>query len=325
MGLGIGEILMAINHHLAFVFPGQGSQSVGMLADIAAQFPEVQRIFDEASAVLNYDLWQMVQAGPAEVLNQTMHTQPALLAASYAIWKIFLSKNSMRPAMLAGHSLGEYTALVCANALTLTDAIKLVSARGQYMQEAVAENKGAMAAIVGLDDEKVSTLCDEVAKSGEVVSPANFNSIGQVVVAGHKKAVEDVVRLAKEQNAKLAMLIPVSVPSHCELMRPAAERLAELLSTLSIQLPNIPVMNNVDATIYSDVHSIRDGLIKQLYHPVRWVQMIQNFVKQGVTTLIECGPNKVLTGLNKRIDKQLTLFSTNDLANLDVVLKLGSD
>lgn len=306
---------------LAIVFPGQGSQSVGMLADIATQFREVQTTFVEASDALGYDLWDLVQQGPAEKLDQTAHTQPALLAASYAIWRIFEAHQFTTPAMLAGHSLGEYTALVCANALSFTDAIKLVAARGQYMQEAVAPGVGAMAALVGLDELTVNTICQQAVQSAdEVLSPANFNSIGQIVVAGHKAAVERAIGLAKEQGAKLAMLIPVSVPSHCQLMQPAAKRLAELLTTITIQIPHLPVINNVDVKPYENVEAIRAGLVKQLYMPVRWVETIQYAVTAGVTQIIECGPGKVLTGLNKRIDKNLQLMTTCDAANLAAIL-----
>lgn len=312
-----------ISSNLAIVFPGQGSQSVGMLMDIAGQYPEVEQIFAEASHVLGYDLWHLVTHGPAEELDKTMHTQPALLAASYAIWQILYAKHQLKPAALAGHSLGEYTALVCAQALQFTDAIKLVAARGKYMQEAVAPGEGAMAAIVGLSDEAVTAICQQIATSSEdVLSPANFNSIGQVVVAGHKALVERAIILAKEQGAKLAMLIPVSVPSHCQLMLPAANRLAELLETITFKSPSIPVINNVNVEYYIDATSIRNGLVKQLYRPVRWVNIIQHFLGANITQIIECGPGKVLTGLNKRIDKSLQLMTTADMANLNLVLNI---
>lgn len=308
------------------VFPGQGSQSVGMLADIAVQFPEVKQTFAEASQALGYDLWDLVKNGPAEKLDTTTHTQPALLTASYAVWCILQNKNPIQPALLAGHSLGEYTALVCAKALNFSDAIKLVAARGEYMQDAVPPGVGAMAAIVGLDDAMVAEVCQQaIASAEEVLSPANFNSIGQVVVAGHKAAVERAVKLATEKGAKLAVMIPVSVPSHCKLMQPAADRLAKMLATITINNPELTVINNVDATAYTNAESIRDGLVKQLFMPVRWVDTIQAFVKNGITHVIECGPGKVLTGLNKRIDKSLTLMTTTDLTNLDALLKLESE
>lgn len=310
-----------INKNYAIVFPGQGSQSVGMLTDVAAHFPEIKQTFDQASSVLNYDLWQLVVNGPAEELDKTIHTQPALLAASYAIWQVISSRKSHSPALLAGHSLGEYTALVCAKALEFSDAIQLVAARGQYMQEAVAPEVGAMAAIVGLDEDVVITICKNAKISeDEVLSPANFNSIGQIVIAGHKTAVLRAIQLAKEQKAKLAVQIPVSVPSHCQLMQPAALRLRERLATISIRTPEIPVLNNVDVAFYETAESIRDGLVQQLSQPVRWVEIIQRMIKNDVTSIIECGPGKVLTGLNKRIDKNLQLISTSDLTNLTALL-----
>lgn len=309
------------NHQFAVVFPGQGSQSLHMLADVAASFPEIEQTFADASAALGYDLWEVTQVGPAEKLDQTIYTQPALLAASYAIWRLLSKKTGFTPTALAGHSLGEYTALVCANALAFTDAIQLVAARGHFMQEAVASGEGAMAAIVGLDNEAVSLLCEQAKENQqEVIAPANFNSIGQVVIAGHKAPVERAILLAKEQGAKLAMLIPVSVPSHCDLMQPAAKRLAALLADISFKAPSIPVINNVEVVPYTTAESIRDGLVKQLYKPVRWVDTIQAFAASGITQIIECGPGKVLTGLNKRIDKNLTLLTTSSVENLAQVV-----
>lgn len=316
---------MKNNPTLAIVFPGQGSQSVGMLADIAAHYPQVQETFTEASDVLGYDLWQLVEAGPAEKLDQTAHTQPALLAASYAIWRILQSGDLIIPAMLAGHSLGEYTALVCANALSFPDAIRLVAARGSYMQEAVSPGVGAMAALIGLDEAKVAEICEQAKQEDEVLSPANFNSLGQIVVAGHKASVEKAIVLAKEQGAKLAMLIPVSVPSHCQLMQPAAERLKEMLNTISFQVPRIPVINNVSVTTYENADAIREGLVKQLYLPVRWVETVQYFMTQNITQIIECGPGKILTGLNKRIDKSLQLTTTCEVINLETIIKAQSE
>lgn len=299
---------------LAILFPGQGSQFVGMLAELAAQHDEVQQTFAEASTVLGYDLWQLVQQGPAEKLDTTYYTQPALLVASYAWWRVIQTKKAIKPAYLAGHSLGEYTALVCANALELTDAVKLVAARGQYMQDAVAPGLGVMAAIIGLDEASVSQLCQQAAEN-EVLAPANFNSLGQIVVAGHKAAVDRVLVLAKQQGAKLAVLLPVSVPSHCYLMKPAAERLALLLAETTLKKPEIPVVNNVDVVCYSSPEAIRAGLVKQLYMPVRWVETIQYLVNAGVKQLLECGPGKVLTGLNKRIDKQLRAMTAEEWLN----------
>lgn len=315
-----------INHPFAFIFPGQGSQSVGMLADAAAQYPEISATFREASDVLGYDLQRMAFEGPAEELNQTVHTQPALLAASYAVWRIITARSSSTPSVLAGHSLGEYTALVCANAINFQDAIKLVAARGQYMQDAVAAGAGAMAAIIGLEDDVVVKLCNDArGESGEVLSPANYNSIGQVVIAGHKDAVNRAIVLAKESGAKMAVLIPVSVPSHCELMQPAAERLQALLTTISIRKPCIPVVSNADVQVYQNDAEIRDGLVRQLYMPVRWVSTIQKIIDMNVKTVIECGPGKVLTGLNKRIDKTLQLQSISDLASIETILNIANE
>jgi [acyl-carrier-protein] S-malonyltransferase len=310
-----------INQTLALVFPGQGSQSVGMLSEIVAQYPNTQSIFAEASAVLGYDLWAMIATGTEAEINNTVHTQPALLAASFAIWQIVRGNTAIAPVILAGHSLGEYTALLCAGAISFQDAIKLVAARGQYMQDAVSYGTGAMGAIIGLPEETVAAVCkDALTSSEQVVSPANFNSLGQVVIAGHKESVERALLLAKERGAKLVTLIPVSVPSHCELMMPAAKRLAELLNTIDIKMPTIPVISNVDVSVYTSQDAIRKGLIRQLYNPVRWVETIQYFVNHGISQVIECGPGKILTGLNKRIDKNLQLMTTSDLVGLNAVL-----
>ncbi|EKD70381.1 MAG: hypothetical protein ACD_46C00548G0002 [uncultured bacterium] len=313
-----------MTNHLSIVFPGQGSQSLGMLSDVAEQFSEVALTFEEASDALGYDLWTLTQIGPEERLNQTTFTQPALLAASYAIWKIIQNRIHLQPVMLAGHSLGEYTALVCANAITFTDAIKLVAARGQLMQEAVAIGEGAMAAIIGLDDNIVATICREAASS-QVLSPANFNSIGQVVIAGHREAVEKAIGIAKEKGAKMAVLIPVSVPSHCDLMREAAKHLANHLQSISIRQPTISVVNNVDVTIYSSADTIRDGLTRQLYSPVQWVKTIKFFMQSNIKKIIECGPGKVLSGLNKRIDKSLQLMTTTNMSDLETLLNLENE
>lgn len=308
----------------AIVFPGQGSQAVGMLADVASEFSEISAVFNEASQVLGYDLQAMAFNGPADELNKTVHTQPALLAASYALYKVLQSKQMEPPAMLAGHSLGEYTALVCANALSFSDAIKLVAARGQYMQEAVAEGVGAMAAIIGLDEDQVKAVCEEAREAQEVLAPANYNSVGQIVIAGHHAAVLRAMELAKSKGAKMAVQIPVSVPSHCELMRPAAERLANLLQTITISPPTIPVLSNVDVAVYADAAGIRDGLTRQLFSPVRWVETIKTMIQHDITRIIECGPGKVLTGLNKRIDKTLNLQAVGDLASLQTTMNEGS-
>lgn len=298
----------------AVVFPGQGSQFVGMLNELG-HLPTVTKLFTQASDLLGYDLWQICQRGPKEQLDQTAITQPALLTASYALWCVWQEFQTISPAMIAGHSLGEYTALVCAQALDFADAVKLVAARGKFMQEAVANISGAMAAIIGLSDEEVAAVCNQAKQADEVLSIANYNSIGQTVIAGHYAAVIRAIEIAKEKKAKMAVLIPVSVPSHCPLMAPAAERLAGLLNTISLRSPNIPVINNVDVVPYTDAASIRLGLTKQLSAPVRWVETIQLFAAKGITSVIECGPGKVLTGLNKRIDKTLTLQSAEQMCN----------
>jgi len=305
--------------HYAIVFPGQGSQSIGMLSDIADRYPEVKNTFAEAADVLHYDLWKLIQEGPAEKLDTTTYTQPALLASSYAIWRILKANFSLQPAFLAGHSLGEYTALLCADALNYADALQLVAARGQFMQEAVQPGVGAMAAILGLDDNEVKVICEETKQADEVLSPANYNSIGQVVIAGHKEAVTRAMALAKEKGAKLCVLIPVSVPSHCELMQPAAERLSPLLHQIAWKKPTLPVINNADVLAYETIDSICDGLTRQLTSPVRWVETIQAFSAAGIQQIIECGPGKILTGVNKRINKNLQLLATFDLTNLETL------
>jgi [acyl-carrier-protein] S-malonyltransferase len=301
---------------LAFVFPGQGSQSTGMLDTLASEFAEVEATFRVASEVLGYDLWDIVQNGPAEKLNSTDITQPAMLAAGVAVWRVWQAKGGAQPTLLAGHSLGEYTALVCGDSLAFEDAIKLVAERGRLMQEAVPAGTGAMAALLGLDDDTVRAVCAEAA-AGEVVEAVNFNSPGQVVVAGHKAAVERAVDLAKAKGAKRALLLPVSVPSHCALMQPAAEKLATLLEDVAIQAPQIPVINNVDVAMPTDAAAIRSALVRQLHNPVRWVETIQKMAAEGVDRLIECGPGKVLMGLNKRIERNMgaqAVFDSESLA-----------
>ena len=303
-----------------FVFPGQGSQSIGMLNGLAESFPQVMETFQQASAALDYDLYQIVSEGPEEKLNSTDVTQPAMLAAGVATWRIWNDEGGKTPKLMAGHSLGEYTALVCAGALDFSDAIKLVAARGHYMQGAVAKGSGAMAAILGLEDDAVRDVCARAA-GNDIVAAVNFNSPGQVVVAGHKAAVERAAELAKEAGAKRAVLLPVSVPSHCQLMKPAADRLAEDLRQIQIRPPAIPVINNVDVTAPSDPDAIRDALVRQLYQPVRWVEVVQAMTGQGVDTIIECGPGKVLVGLNKRIDKTVNHAALTDAGSLASALQ----
>ena len=304
---------------VAFVFPGQGSQSVGMLAELAASFPLVGETFAEASAALGYDLWQLVQDGPAEELNNTRITQPAMLSAGIAVWRIMQDQGRANPDVLAGHSLGEYSALVAAGALNFADAIKLVAERGRLMQEAVPAGQGAMAAILGLDDAAVIGVCESAAQ-GDVVSAVNFNANGQVVIAGSASAVERAVDAAKEAGAKRALLLPVSVPSHCALMKPAADKLAEQLAGITVSTPTIPVINNADVATASDADAIRDALVRQLYSPVRWVESVQKMAQDGVDTLVECGPGKVLVGLNKRIEKSMNAMAVFDAASLEKAL-----
>ncbi len=304
---------------LALVFPGQGSQTVGMLADLYAEFSLVRDTFAEASAALGYDLWALIANGPEADLNETHRTQPALLTASVAVWRLWQQQGGATPAYLAGHSLGEYSALVCAGVLTLADAVKLVEKRGQYMQSAVPAGTGAMSAIIGLDDALIAKACEEAAQ-GEVVSPVNYNSPGQVVIAGHKAAVERANELCKAAGAKRALPLPVSVPSHCALMRPAAEQLAKDLQTLSFHAPVISVVNNVDVAIAADAAAIQDALVRQLFSPVRWTETIEYLAAQGVTEVIELGAGKVLSGLIKRINKELVTTSVNDVASLQAAL-----
>ncbi|WP_226503376.1 ACP S-malonyltransferase [Pseudomonas sp. MWU16-30317] len=284
---------------LAFVFPGQGSQSLGMLAEQGAQHPLVVDTFAEASAALGYDLWALTQQGPVELLNQTDKTQPAILTASVALWRLWQAEVGKQPAFVAGHSLGEYSALVAAGSVSLADAVKLVETRGQLMQEAVPAGMGGMAAILGLPDDAVIAACAE-AGQGEVVSAVNFNSPGQVVIAGSKTAVERAMELCKARGAKRAMPLPVSVPSHCALMRPAAEKFAASIEAIDWQAPSIPLVQNVSASVATDVATLKSDLLKQLYMPVRWVESVAFLASQGAVNLIECGPGKVLAGLNKR-------------------------
>lgn len=304
---------------LAIVFPGQGSQSVGMLADLYQNYPLVQDTFNEASAALGYDLWALIANGPEEQLNETQRTQPALLTASVAVWRLWQQQGGATPAYFAGHSLGEYSALVCAGVLSLADAVKLVEKRGQYMQQAVPAGTGAMAAIIGLDDAAIAKACSDSAQ-GEVVAPVNYNSPGQVVIAGHKAAVERAGEACKAAGAKRALPLPVSVPSHCALMRPAADQLATDLTALNFQQPAIPVVNNVDVQIASNGDAIKEALIRQLYSPVRWTETIEYFAAQGVTEVLELGAGKVLSGLIKRINKELSTSSITDSAALSAAL-----
>ncbi|MCD9463009.1 [acyl-carrier-protein] S-malonyltransferase [Photobacterium phosphoreum] len=303
----------------AIVFPGQGSQTVGMLADLAEQFDVVKQTFAEASDALGYDLWTLVQDGPVEDLNQTQRTQPALLTASVAIWRVWQQQGGAQPVVLAGHSLGEYSALVCAGVIDFQSAVKLVELRGKLMQEAVPAGIGAMSAIIGLDNDAIAAACAQAAED-QVCSPVNFNSPGQVVIAGNKEAVERANVLCKEAGAKRALPLPVSVPSHCALMKPAADKLAIALEGLAFSAPTIPVINNADVATEIDPVAIKLALVKQLYNPVRWTETVERMASEGVEELLEMGPGKVLTGLTKRIDRALSGAAVNDVASLTAAL-----
>lgn len=309
----------------AFVFPGQGSQSIGMMQGYA-DLPIIQETFYEATDILKQDLWALVNQGPAEDLNLTVNTQPIMLTAGIAVYRAWENLGGKKPDYLAGHSLGEYTALVVAGALTFSDALKLVSYRAKIMQECVLEGVGGMAAIVGMDDEEVRAVCNEIMSNcdGTLLEPANFNCPGQVVIAGHKNAVQHAMERFKEKGAKLTMLLPMSIPSHCSLMRPAAEKMLQFLEKISFESPTIPILHNADVQQHRDVISIREILAKQLYSPVRWTETIRAFALSGNDQVIECGPGKVLTGLTKRIDKNLkslSLTDSNTLRNTIDILK----
>lgn len=310
---------MTTNQQLAVVFPGQGSQKVGMLAEMASLYPLVESTFQEASEVLGYDLWQLVQNGPQEELNLTERTQPMLLTASVALWRIWQEKGGARPVRMAGHSLGEWSALVCAGVVAFADAVKLVQLRGRYMQEAVPQGVGAMAAVIGLDDDKIEQACSEAA-AGEVVAAVNFNSPGQVVIAGHATAVERASALCKEAGAKRAMPLPVSAPFHTSLMQPAADNLAEQIRSTEFAAPEVPVVHNVNAQTESDPARIRELMIEQIYTPVYWVGCMQTLAAAGVSDVVECGPGKVLSGLCKRIDRSLTAYATEAPSDFDAAL-----
>ena len=307
--------------NFAMVFPGQGSQAVGMLVDLATTYPIVEETFKQASDVLGYDLWDLVQNGTAEDLGQTQRTQPALLASSVAIYRVWQQKYpELKASVMAGHSLGEYSALVCAGVLDFQDAIKLVELRGNAMQQAVPAGTGAMYAIIGLDNQAIINACEQAqAEVGEIVSAVNFNSPGQVVIAGTKAAAEKAGELCKAAGAKRALPLAVSVPSHCALMKPAADKLAEALQNITLNVPVVPVINNVDVSVETDAEAIRNALVRQLYSPVRWTETVEKMANEGVTTLYEIGPGKVLTGLAGRIVKELNAKAVNDVASLEAV------
>lgn len=309
------------NTSLAFVFPGQGSQKIGMLAELAEQFAVVKETFAEASDALAYDVWDMVQNGEQEQINLTERTQPILLTASVALWKVWQLQSQVRPALMAGHSLGEFSALVCAGSLDFSDAVKLVRDRGRFMQTAVPVGEGAMAAVLGLADDVILSVCEKASAKG-VVEAVNFNSPGQVVIAGHVAAVEEAITLCKEAGAKRAMPLPVSAPFHTSLMKPAGEKLAEALAGITVSKPEIPVIHNVNAKSEADPAKIKDLLIEQIYSPVNWVGSIEAMVAQGIETTVECGPGKVLSGLNRRIHKPLSVAALEAPADFEKALAL---
>jgi [acyl-carrier-protein] S-malonyltransferase len=301
------------NNKLAFIFPGQGSQKVGMLAAAHETFQSVRDTFSEAAEALGYDLWDRIQNGEQEALNLTETTQPVLLTSSVALWRAWLELDGAQPAVMAGHSLGEFSALVCAGAIGFTDAVQLVRQRGAFMQSAVPVGEGAMAAIIGLEDETINEICARVAAAGNgVVAAVNYNSPGQVVIAGQTGAVEAAIVTLKEAGAKRALPLPVSAPFHTELMKPAGERLADVLATIDIVTPEIPVVHNVHAHTETAPSRIRSLLVEQIYSPVQWTGCVQTMVGLGAGQMVECGPGKVLAGLNRRIDKSLQSFSLEE-------------
>ena len=309
----------------ACVFPGQGAQKVGMMSGLADVYPEVPQTFSEASEILGEDLWELVDEGPAERLNQTRNAQPALLAAEISIWRIWRRHGGARPAYFAGHSFGEYSSLVAAGALDFSAAVPLVRCRGELMQQAVAAGVGSMAAVLGLDDDQVRGICAQLSAPDAVVDAANFNAPGQVVLSGHRPAVEQAVEVCKAEGARRAMLLDVSAPAHSSLMRPAAERYAEALEATAFTSPEIPVVNNVDAKMETDPARIRDALERQLYSPVLWTESILWMMEQGIEMQIEMGPGKILTGLARRIDKSLAGLCVDSPDSLKQALEEVSD
>lgn len=309
---------------LAFVFPGQGSQSLGMLAELADRHPLVHDTFREASEGAGVDLWALSQGGPEEMLNRTEYTQPALLAAGVAVWRLWRQQGGVQPSVLAGHSLGEYSALVAAGALTLTEGAHLVRLRGQLMQEAAPAGIGAMAAVIGADDVVVQQACED-ASGSEVVVPANYNSPGQIVIGGHVAAVDRALALLAERGVRKAVKLAVSVPSHTPLMREAANRLSEAMAGMHWRDPAVPVIQNVDAEVHDTVQSVRDALIRQLYLPVQWTRCMHALTARGVTRIAECGPGKVLSGLTRRIDKSLDARPLGTPGEFDTALQEWSN
>ncbi|MGK0339037.1 MAG: [acyl-carrier-protein] S-malonyltransferase [Candidatus Azotimanducaceae bacterium] len=306
---------------LAYVFPGQGSQSVGMLSDLATEQVLIEETFAEASEALGYDLWKLIQSGPEDKLNQTEFTQPALLSASVAIWRVAVALGATRPDVVAGHSLGEYSALVAAGSLQFTDAVKLVQQRGQFMQTAVPIGQGGMAAVLGLEDEVVREVCAKCSSGTELVQAANYNAPGQVVIAGSNAALELAIEALKDAGAKRAIPLAVSAPFHSALMRPAAEKMAVVLADITISIPTIHILQNVDAVYHSSADAIRSNLVAQMYSAVMWTETTKRMALDGVSTIVECGPGKVLTGLNKRIDKSIDGYVINSVESLASTLE----
>jgi len=307
--------------NLAFVFPGQGSQKIGMLAELAEQNPIIEKTFNEASEVLGYDMWQLIQQGAQEDINLTQRTQPILLTCSVAIWRLWNEKQGASPSQMAGHSLGEWSALVCANVIDFADGLKIVEARGKFMQQAVPVGQGAMAAIIGLDDQAILEACTEANALG-VVDAVNFNAPGQVVIAGSNEAVERAMEICKDAGAKRALPLPVSAPFHTSLMKPAADNLAGMVNAVTFRSPEVPIMHNVHAQNEQDPQAIKALMLEQIYSPVKWVDCVKQLKQSGVSTLVECGPGKVLSGLAKRIDRELTAVATESAADFDAALTL---
>lgn len=307
--------------NLAFVFPGQGSQKIGMLADLAEQNPIIEKTFSEASDVLGYDMWQLIQQGAQEDINLTQRTQPILLTCSVAIWRLWNEKQGAVPSQMAGHSLGEWSALVCANVIDFADGLRIVEARGKYMQQAVPLGQGAMAAIIGLDDQAILDACTEARDLG-VVDAVNFNAPGQVVIAGSNDAVERAMEICKSAGAKRALPLPVSAPFHTSLMKPAADNLADMVNAVSFRAPEVPIMHNVHAKNEQDPEAIKALMLEQIYSPVKWVDCVKQLKESGINTIVECGPGKVLSGLCKRIDRDLTSVATENVVDFDAALSI---